>query len=121
MTVTRAQSNRDDFDRLLIEAGSLARRWRQPAFREIALREADRAFIPHADEIGRARFFAAKSLRDAMRALALSSNDDARAQFATAIQALCAALRSEHVASTATHATSPEQTRSAGSRPYWLD
>jgi hypothetical protein len=83
---------------LLVEAGALALRWQHEAFRRTAAREADKAFLPGAEELGRARFLMVRALRDAMRALHESSHDDGRAQIALAVAALVRAARIEPVA-----------------------
>ncbi len=112
--VPHAKSNPNDFDRLLIEAGSLARNWKSATFRDHASREADRTFIPPTDEIGAARFLLAKALRDVMRVMP-KLDDDARAHAAVALSALLSAIRARN--SEPATAISRASTDTA---PYWI-
>lgn len=82
-------------DRLLSEAGSVAAQWQNAVFRRHGSREAARLFLPAADEIGSARHFAARSLRDCMRALDAASNDASRQHISSAMRELLRAIHAD--------------------------
>ena len=114
MSNERAKSSRlSQFDSLLLEAGAVSARFRSQQFRAHGALCANKTYLPDANEIGAARAFAARAIRDCLRALNSVSSDDARERIASAMRDLIAAVRIEQ--------PKPKREASEVATPYWVE
>jgi hypothetical protein len=84
----KASTRNDALAALLLEAGSLRRRWQSAEIRKICSRNIDGLFLPGIDELGPQKFHMAIAIRAAARALQYAGDDATRERLACAIGAL---------------------------------